>query len=68
PCMLIINETLAPQTDPAIFPVILDFDLFREQEWVSDDEGIWQFLEQLRERKNTLFEASITDAARKLFD
>ena len=67
-CALIMNETLAPQTDPETFPVILDFDLFRVQNWASDDDDIWRFLEQLRVRKNLVFEASITDAARKLFN
>lgn len=67
-CMLVINETLVPQSDPALLPVILDFDLFREQVWQSDDDEVWTFLDQLRVRKNELFEASVTDAARKLFD
>jgi len=65
---LIVSETLAPQTDPTTVPVIVDFDLFRQHDWQSDDEDVWRYLEQLRVRKNVAFEASITDAARKLFD
>ena len=67
-CTLILNEALSPQTDPTVWPIILDFDLFREDVWQSDDPGVWQLLEDMRVRKNALFEASITDATRKLFD
>lgn len=66
PGILILNEALAPQIDPTVWPVILDFDLFREDVWESDDAAIWQLLEKFRTRKNDLFEASITDATRKL--
>ncbi len=63
---LIINVTFASSTDPNIVPVILDLDLFCVQPWMSDDEGIWGLLERLRVRKNEAFEASITDATRRL--
>ncbi len=66
--MLIINEALVPRTTPDFISVILDFDLFRQQTWQADDEGIWRFVEELRRRKNEVFEASITDKARRLFD
>lgn len=66
-CMLIINEATAPQTDPTVLPVILDLDLARQHDWRSDDEDIWQYLEQLRVSKNRAFEACITDKARRLF-
>ncbi len=64
--MLIINEAFTPPTSPELVSVILDFDLFREHIWQSDDEGIWRFLEELRHRKNVAFEASITDRTRRL--
>lgn len=67
-CMLIINEAFAPPISPELVSVILDFDLFREAIWRSDDEDIWQFLGQLRHRKNLAFEASITDKTRRLID
>ncbi len=65
-CMLIINEAFNPPTSPETVSVILDFDLFREQIWQSDDEEIWHFLEELRYRKNLAFEASITEKTRRL--
>ena len=67
-CVLIINEALVPRIDPDFVSVILDFDLFRQQIWQADDEDIWSFLEKLRRRKNAVFEASITDKARRLFN
>jgi uncharacterized protein (TIGR04255 family) len=67
-CMLIINEAFTPPTSPELVSVILDFDLFREHNWQSDDEDIWRFLEKLRHRKNLAFEASITDKTRRLID
>lgn len=65
-CQLIINEAIVPATNPGTLSVILDFDLFREQIWRSDDDGIWQYLEKLRLLKNSVFEASITDETRRL--
>jgi uncharacterized protein (TIGR04255 family) len=67
-CMLIINEAIAPPVNPEFVSVILDLDLFRQQMWNSDDEEIWRFLEKLRDRKNEVFEASITDKTRELID
>jgi uncharacterized protein (TIGR04255 family) len=67
-CMLIINEAITPPTNPEIVTVILDLDLFRQQIWDSNDEDIWHFLEKLRDRKNEVFEASITDRTRGLID
>jgi uncharacterized protein (TIGR04255 family) len=69
-CWLVVNE--APMwpdmQEPALFQ--LDFDFFREQfeePWrVDDDAKVWAFLEQLHIRKNEVFEASITEATRRL--
>ncbi len=66
--LLIINEAIAPQTNPNFITIILDLDLFREQIWDKEDEDIWQFLEQLHDRKNEVFEASITDRTRELIN
>ena len=67
-CMLIINEAFTQPTSPEVVSIILDFDLFGERIWQSDDEDIWRFLEKLRHRKNQAFEASITDKTRRLID
>jgi uncharacterized protein (TIGR04255 family) len=67
-CMLIINETLTLPPSPGFISVILDIDLFRQQSWKSDDEDIWRFLAQLRERKNLIFRKSITEKTEELID
>ena len=59
-------EAFAPPLSPELVSVILDFDLFREQIWQSDDEEIWRFLEELRHRKNQVFNASITEKTKEL--
>lgn len=75
--LLIVNETLLPAAAPSndasgasvpnALPVILDIGLSREKQWDVDDDNVWDALDQLRDRKNQVFEASITDDARKLF-
>jgi len=70
-CFLIVNETVVPPPDfETTLSIQLDFDLFREQfgePWSADEDvAAWDFLEQLHDRKNEVFEASITDATRGL--
>jgi uncharacterized protein (TIGR04255 family) len=67
-CMLVINETLALPPSPGFISVIFDIDLFRQQVWQSDDEDIWDFLTQLRERKNQVFRESITEKTGELIN
>jgi uncharacterized protein (TIGR04255 family) len=67
-CMLVINETLALPLSPGFISVIFDIDLFRQQAWQSDDEDIWDFLTQLRERKNQVFRESITEKTEELIN
>lgn len=69
-CWLIINE--APEVSPegGTLSVRLDLDLFREQYEeplpVDDDTMAWELLERLHDRKNEVFEASITNSTRRL--
>jgi uncharacterized protein (TIGR04255 family) len=71
-CLLIVNETPVPPPEnvDATTSIQLDLDLFREaftEPWpVEEDAAVWGFLEQLHDRKNEVFEASITDATRRL--
>ena len=65
---LVLTEALLPQESPDEIGVILDLDLSREGVSFSPQSGeIWDILDRFRERKNQYFEASITDAARELF-
>lgn len=62
-----LNQTMVPPARPGVQSVVLDIDLFREEEVPQDEEAIWEYFEILRVRKNELFEACITDATRELF-
>src|SRR5680860_393498 len=66
--LALINETIIESASPNIVSVVLDIDVFRHTELPADEEGIWTFFEELRDRKNKVFEASITDKARELFE
>jgi len=48
--------------------LLLDIDLFKDQNLPQKDGDLWEFLAVLRTQKNALFEAFITDRARELFD
>jgi uncharacterized protein (TIGR04255 family) len=48
---------------------VLDLDLFRDVRWdPADDDALWAFMERLRVRKSEIFEASVTDKTRELFN
>lgn len=68
--MAVLNMAPAPPSKPSCLNVIVDFDLSAErtaQLWNSDQQTeLWEYLEKLRLRKNELFEATITDATRRL--
>jgi uncharacterized protein (TIGR04255 family) len=69
--LLIVNETpVPPPNEETSISIQLDFDLFQERfenPWpVEEEAAVWNFLEQLHDRKNEVFEASITDATRRL--
>jgi uncharacterized protein (TIGR04255 family) len=48
--------------------LLLDIDLFKEQNLPRKEQEIWELLNTLRRHKNVIFEAFITDRARELFD
>lgn len=68
--MVVVNSTPEAPATEYVVSVILDFDLFSERSeepWDAEDEDtMWEFLETLHERKNDIFEASITDQTRGL--
>jgi uncharacterized protein (TIGR04255 family) len=62
--MLVLTQATLPY--PATNSVILDLDVFKVTETVSD-EDVWAMLETLRDRKNEFFEGCITERTRALF-
>jgi uncharacterized protein (TIGR04255 family) len=64
---LLINQAIIEPARPGVASVVLDNDIFRSEDLPTDEEGIWDFFEVLRIRKNDVFETSLTDRARELF-
>jgi uncharacterized protein (TIGR04255 family) len=60
----IINTGLGARSTPELMHILLDLDVFCEKTIPASSGDVWTILEQLRSRKNELFEAAITDAVR----
>lgn len=63
----IVNQALESVTDPKVVPVILDIDVFIERDFDLETENIWDIFEGLRNFKNDIFFAYITDKAKELY-
>jgi len=61
-----ITQAFEQIIDPKFLPIILDIDVFRQKELISEEEA-WQTLEKLRYIKNDIFFRSITEKAKELF-
>ena len=64
--LLVLNEALMPPPDPNVVSVLLDIDLFCEEPLPDNEDGLWALFEEMRDRKNQIFEACITDKTREL--
>ncbi len=67
-CVAVITQALVEPEKPGHISVVLDIDIFRLGIESWQDADIWTFLAKLRDRKNEIFEACITDRARELID
>lgn len=63
----LLNEAIVKPATPEVVSVVLDIDVFRTTDLPRDDASLWEFVEELRHRKNSIFEACITNKARELF-
>ena len=70
--LLILNQSLLPPSElgqeQKSVSLLLDIDLFRAQELPQDDDGIWNYFDELHAKKNQIFEGCITDLTRELFN
>ncbi|MBZ0215440.1 MAG: TIGR04255 family protein [Fimbriimonadaceae bacterium] len=64
-CALAIQTVPSPLMDHS--SIILDLDLSVEQDIPLADEPMWELLEGMRNKKNEIFEASITEPMRSQF-
>jgi uncharacterized protein (TIGR04255 family) len=62
-----IIQALQECTKPDEVTIILDIDVYKQQEGGFEDSKIWSTFEQLRELKNQIFFDSITEKTARLF-
>ncbi len=65
---VLVNAAIVPSPLIDHVSLLLDIDLFKDQNLPQKDSEIWDLLATLRNQKNVLFEAFVTDKARELFD
>jgi uncharacterized protein (TIGR04255 family) len=63
-CVAIVTQALEPPS-PSGIPVVLDIDVFSEENLQADSAQLWSVLGKLRDVKNRIFFASVTDLALK---
>lgn len=67
-CRLVINSSLAPSPLVDYISVVLDIDVSRAGDPPQKDDEIWALIDRIRLHKNHIFEESVTDKARELFN
>jgi uncharacterized protein (TIGR04255 family) len=66
-CKLTINSSSVPSPLLGHMSFLLDIDTARDEDAPQNDEGVCELLNQIRDKKNQIFEACISDRARELF-
>ncbi len=66
PGTLLITQAISPPPAPELSSVILDIDIFRDTGLPQNEDEVWAFFELLRQRKNQVFHACITDRTKEL--
>lgn len=64
---LILNTAVVPSPLLDHMSLVIDQDIVREVDSPQKDESLYSFLNEVHEKKNTVFESCITDKARELF-
>lgn len=64
----VIVQALEPRVDPNAVSLLLDIDAFREVRMVPDDSALRGVFEQLRQLKNEIFYASITEVTAEMYE
>lgn len=63
----VITETIIPPPTPNLVSILLDIDVSVSITLPSDSDLIWEIFETLREKKNLVFDACLTNKAKELF-
>lgn len=64
--LLVINQMPVPPPNPEQASILLDIELAREVELLNGEGFLWDYLEQLRLRKNEVFDGCLTDKMKEL--
>lgn len=62
----IITQAFEQIVDPKCVPIIFDIDVFKQESKGLSEEEAWKILEKLRDFKNKIFFASITEKIKEL--
>lgn len=66
--MAIVTETVEPLVDEGTrLPLLFDVDVFRVATFEPGSAAIWEMFEQMRDYKNEIFFASVTERAKEMF-
>lgn len=63
--MLLLNEAREAPRESGSQAIILDLDLFRGIDLPSESSALWDLIERLHERIESIFEACVTDELRQ---
>jgi len=64
-----ITQTLEPSMSmPPVTRVLLDIDVYCQQQFETDSQEIWDFLDHLRRVKNSIFFSSVTERALEAYE
>ena len=64
----IVTETAGDTpSDPGMFPLIFDIDVFRDVDMSTGDAALWSIIRDLRLYKNTIFFNSLTPTALEMY-
>lgn len=66
-CLYKLTTAMVESPVPEAWSLLLDIDVIRMLDIPKRADDLWALLGRMRIHKNTIFEASITDAARELF-
>jgi uncharacterized protein (TIGR04255 family) len=66
-CKLVLNSSVVPSPLLNHTSFMLDQDIAKEVDLPQRDEQLYELLEEIRVKKNSVFESCITDRARELF-
>jgi uncharacterized protein (TIGR04255 family) len=64
----VIVQALERSVDPSVVSLLLDIDAFREEVAAPDDPALPTAFEQLRQLKNEIFFASITETTAEMYE